>query len=446
MTETELDAAIATLEIPVETPSPADELNQRFRAELDRVATELLPRLAATAPGAAVTPYFEWEGPLRRCDYPETNWLVEGLVKRGGITVIGGEPKTGKSWVLQEIVRALSTGMPAFERFAVQHPARGAYMTAEDLGADVKAHFGALGASARMTEDHWESFDENLLHQTRSKGRPLDLLRDVDLAILIASIRLHAVPGHAVEYVALDPLRNMHSGEEDKSDSMTKVMQRLAIIGDMLGGATVIAVHHAKKGGDGRGGQVMRGSSAIHGAVDSGIYLSGLAGDGIGVITNRVESEVKGARSAGRFTLTLTIRDGSDGRATSAAWSIDDPAAAAAGSPAMEIGDPLVAEVAEKLLLAGGKLAKAAIHAKVRGDRKRKEAAIAALRREGLAEDTYSGRKHDGVRLTAKGIGFARGEPTAPPPPVGDSAIGRMITSATSKGAGAERVRSGEHE
>jgi len=410
MTEDEIEATIAAEEITPETLSAEEELQRKFVAELDRVAIELPPRLVATAPGAAVTRYFEWT-PIRQCRYPETNWLVEGLVKRGGTTVIGGEPKTGKSWVLQEIARALSTGMPAFGQFAVQHPARGAYMTAEDLGADVQAHFRALGASAGMTEEHWQSLDENLLHQTRSMGRPLDLLRDIDLAILIASIRLHG----PVEFVALDPLRNLHSGEEDKSDAMTKVMQRLAVIGDMLGGATVIAVHHAKKGGDGRGGQVMRGSSAIHGAVDSGIYLSGLAGDGVGEIVNRVESEVKGARSAGRFSLTLRIRDGIDGRATHAAWSVDDATAGARRGPAIDIGDPLVATVAERLLGAPGMRLTAHEMRRI-GARSRIEPAIDALIRAGLAEVARRGAKHDGFRLTPAGREFARGGEAAPPP------------------------------
>ena len=67
----------------------------------------------------------------------------------------------------------------------------------------------------------------------------------------------------------------------------------------------------------------MRGSSAIHGALDFGIYLSGLstADDG-SVISNVVQYEVKSARAAGTSKLTLEIQDDEHDRAVCAKYSI----------------------------------------------------------------------------------------------------------------------------
>lgn len=54
-----------------------------------------------------------------------------------------------------------------------------------------------------------------------------------------------------LDMLVLDPLRDIHGGEADKSDSMRNVMLRARTIGTLLG-ATVVLVHH-KSAGDGKG-------------------------------------------------------------------------------------------------------------------------------------------------------------------------------------------------
>jgi len=72
----------------------------------------------------------------------------------------------------------------------------------------------------------------------------------------------------------------------------------------------------AKRGG----GQRLRGAGSIHGSVDSGIYFLDCNGDGVGAFKNTFESEIKGARSAGIFTLGLQITDDDSGEAIRAVW------------------------------------------------------------------------------------------------------------------------------
>ncbi|HEX7941567.1 MAG TPA: hypothetical protein VF488_07160, partial [Gemmatimonadaceae bacterium] len=99
---------------------------------------------------------------------------------------------------------------------------------------------------------------------------------------------------------------------------MSAVLRKLRLLGELLG-CTVVVVHHTAKisetSAKRRPGQQLRGSSAIHGAVDSGIYLSDLNGDGSKTFRNVVDSEIKGARSAGRFELSLAIEDDANGEA-----------------------------------------------------------------------------------------------------------------------------------
>src|SRR5581483_4360325 len=100
------------------------------------------------------------------------------------------------------------------------------------------------------------------------------------LAWLIASCRSLSEPP---ALLVLDPLRDLHSAKEDKSDVMAPVMSRLRLVRDLLGCA-VVFVHHASKAGEvtsaRRPGQRMRGSGVVHASVDGGLYLSNLDTDG----------------------------------------------------------------------------------------------------------------------------------------------------------------------
>ncbi len=70
-----------------------------------------------------------------------------------------------------------------------------------------------------------------------------------------------------------------------------------------------------RRPGSAAAGNGIRGSGAIHGSIDSGIYILETTGDGVSSFEMTIESEIKGARSAGLFTLTLEIEDDDQGEA-----------------------------------------------------------------------------------------------------------------------------------
>ncbi len=250
---------------------------------------------------------------LLTCDYPETVWLIESLVAEGGTTVVAGEPKTGiKSWSLVEMMTAIVTGTPAFGQYKTRGKRRGAYFFAEDLKRAVRNRFVAAFAARGLT---LSDADGRLFIEPR--GRFLDVLVDEDLAIIVASVRILG----GVDFLVLEPLRDLHSGEENDSDGMAPVMKRLRVLGTLLK-CTVAVAHHVNKSSEGGGGRAMRGSSAIHGSIDSGFYVSEPSGDGQTVFVNHVKSEVKAAKSAGMFELKLTITDDTNGEAQKIAWAV----------------------------------------------------------------------------------------------------------------------------
>lgn len=46
----------------------------------------------------------------------EEEWLVEGLIPKRGLTILGGNPKTGKTLFVLDLWLAVSTGRPFFGR------------------------------------------------------------------------------------------------------------------------------------------------------------------------------------------------------------------------------------------------------------------------------------------------------------------------------------------
>jgi hypothetical protein len=287
----------------------------RFGLQLGRAVGEVRTALGVATNGAIGTryaePLFEDASGFMARTFPPVPWLVRDLILEGGVAVIGAEPKSAKSWLALEVAIGVATASPVCGQFAARK-GRAMYFFAEDAGSSVQNRIRALGAGRGDLA--------NLAVQPR--GKFVDLRSDDDLGWLIASVRHHG----GADLLVLDPLRDLHSAEEDSSDEMSQVMRRLRLLGELLGCTVLVAHHTSKTSGDTakrRPGQRMRGSSAIHGAIDSGIYLSNLGGDGRAEFSNDVHSEVKGARGAGELRLMLKIVDGPNGTAERATWHVE---------------------------------------------------------------------------------------------------------------------------
>jgi len=246
-------------------------------------------------------------------EYPATPWLVTGLITRGGVAQFGAEPKSGKTWFALESSIGIATGSRVCNEFFAT---RGvvAYFFAEDLDRQVRNRVRALLASRGLGPEAIRG----RLHVC-PRGTTLDVTRDEDLAWVVASCRKLG----PIDMLVLDPLRDIHSGKENESDDMSDVMRRMKTLGTILG-CTVAFAHHAGKPGkdqnDRRPGQRARGSGAIHGSTDSGIYFGLRGGDGQKSFELGVDVEIKGAGGAGRFNVRLDVVDDDHGEAVRATW------------------------------------------------------------------------------------------------------------------------------
>jgi len=240
-------------------------------------------------------------------------WLIRGFIPERSVIVIAGEPKTSKTWLALTMALAISALNELFGVFAVPSAGRRgvAYFALEDSERSFKTRLAAIARGMGLNPL------EAVAHVHVKCRTSLNLLTDADLFGLAA-----ACPTD-LGLLIIDPLRDAHTGEENSSGEMAEVMRRLRFLRDHLG-CSVLFVHHSAKAGpdkaNRRPGQLMRGSSAVHGAVDGGVYLTMTkASDDEWV--NTVQVELKAGRGAGTFGLTLNVEDDANGEAHVARWS-----------------------------------------------------------------------------------------------------------------------------
>lgn len=289
------------------------EVPDPWTAELAQARADIEAKLDTTTRGQRAPLFGTDAVDLLQTEFPAPQWQVTGLVTKGGTTVVAGEPKAAvKTWLMLEGSIAIATGTKMLGEFYAE-AGTVAIFFAEDHKQSVRNRVRALCAGANRT------LTRGRLH-LQPRGEFIDVLKDEDLAWIIASAR--RLP--KLDLLVLDPLRDIHSGEEDKSDSMRDVMRRLRMLGEILG-CTVWVSHHVRKPSKdskaARPGTNARGSSAIHGSVDSGLYVEPGDGNGTDVFVATVTSQVKAARSAGEFTVELEIDDDENGEAVCARWT-----------------------------------------------------------------------------------------------------------------------------
>jgi RecA-family ATPase len=343
------DAALRAIAMAVRGETEPSQTRDGFAGFVDVALIEIASELGDAAPEDDIQdhePVFEHASELLARPDTLTPWLVRGLLKEGGIASIGAGPKVGKTWFALELAIAVATGTRAFgtDRFKVPRPRAVAYFFLEDDESGVKAHIRAMASGRGVTV---EDLTRNLY--LRAMGRHLDLTRDRDLARVIASCR--QIP--SLGLLVIDPLRNAHSGEENSSDDMANVANRIRFTGRKLG-VTVMTPHHTKKltrddiaGGAAMSGAAFRGSSAFFGALDSAILLAAddAASDETHIVVD-CRAIIKNAKSAGVFSMKLTIVDDDRDQAKHIEWAYQSAGEKRVEEATEEIGPAMAADLA----------------------------------------------------------------------------------------------------
>ena len=166
------------------------------------------------------------------------------------VNVIYGKPKRGKSFIAIEVTACFSAHEP-FHGVALGRHGRSLYVAAEGGAGQIMKRLDALikrrgwdGLTLETLEENWHLVDHRI-----------DLMSRKSVEEFLA-----ANPGRW-GLIVIDTLARDMSGDENNTQDMNDVVAGLDHIRAATG-AAIILVHHAGKDGK------LRGSSALHGALD----------------------------------------------------------------------------------------------------------------------------------------------------------------------------------
>lgn len=183
---------------------------------------------------------------------PEPEWLIEGVLPKGGLAYVIGEPGAGKTFVMVDFVYGVGTGMPWWGH-AIKEPGTVLYIAAED----------ASGLQLRARS--WRQ--RHLNGRTTGRVHFLDAapqVADPDAREALVQIAIEIQP----TLIVVDTQARVTAGMDENN---AKDMSTLLNLVDRIQRTTksaVVLVHHPA-----RGGKAPRGIGSQEGAADVVIFV-----------------------------------------------------------------------------------------------------------------------------------------------------------------------------
>jgi putative DNA primase/helicase len=175
-------------------------------------------------------------------------WLVEDRIPGGGLVLLAGKPKAGKSTLARSLAFCVAAGEPWLGHHVVCGPVW--YLALEDKRSEVRGHFRRMGATG--SEPIWMLVGEApqnclaLLEERAKDEKPV--------------------------LIIVDTLQRLIQAKDmsDYAEVTTKFSPLLKLCRET--GAACVVLHHANKYGEGL--DCILGSTALSGSVDN-IFIMG---------------------------------------------------------------------------------------------------------------------------------------------------------------------------
>jgi len=235
---------------------------------------------------------------------PPVEWLVEGLFLRGGVGILGGAPKSCKSFLALDLAVAVASATPCAGSFRVPISAPVLLLSAEDPHGVVLERLSWLAAARHLA---LASLPLHVIVE-----HPVRLPDQIDR--LAATVEKHR-PG----LLLLDPLIRLHRADENSASEMSVILDGLRALARSSRSA-VLLVHHSRKAPAGPAlGTALRGSSDLHAFGDSNLYLRRLSADAS--LELKIEHRAAAAPPALRLKLVV---DGATARFVPGEGRVDE--------------------------------------------------------------------------------------------------------------------------
>lgn len=222
----------------------------------------------------------------------ETDWLVEGILARGDVALVVGEPGVGKSWLSMDLANKIAGhGGKWLGHNVLKNGGKVLYVDEENPRDVVRHRLRLLGFDASTASNI------RYLHQQgiRLDRRPEQLL---DEAIAFQP-----------DLIVLDSLTRLHTQEENNAGAMASLFNDGINPLARQTNSGLLLLHHANKSDSSSSFIRTRGSSDISASVDTGLDVRHSETSGRLTITH-----FKSRRSeAGKFVQAAIARSPSGG-------------------------------------------------------------------------------------------------------------------------------------
>jgi len=192
---------------------------------------------------------------------PAQRWLIDSLWGTCDVGVIGGTPKSCKTWLGLDMAVSVASATPCLGHFQVRRCGPALVYLAEDSAHAVRERLVALCHHRRVAFEHLD------VRVITAPSLHLDL--DLDLERLDATLAQHTPA-----MLLLDPLVRMHHADENNAQEIARILGALRELQRRHNTAIVLTHHTRKNQRSQQHGQSLRGSGDLHAWVDSALYLS----------------------------------------------------------------------------------------------------------------------------------------------------------------------------
>jgi transcriptional regulator with XRE-family HTH domain len=199
-------------------------------------------------------------------------WIVEGLVARGFLTMLAGEPGAGKSMLTQTIGVGLANGSDIVAGMRIHHGTTSkaviGYDDDEPLFADASRVLtldAENGANLIQERAHGMGLDRaNVDNYTVAASDGFDIYKD--RAVLDGILADYRDAGSPVDMLVIDSWTSMWFGNENVVEQVQLCLKYLNDLAARLN-VGILLIHHTDKDGES-----YRGSSAIAATIGGGVF------------------------------------------------------------------------------------------------------------------------------------------------------------------------------
>jgi hypothetical protein len=221
----------------------------------------------------------------------QQSWLIERLWTHQAVGIIGGSPKSGKTWLALEMAVSVASGSPCFGTFPVFSPGPVLLYAAEDSAATLRSRVETL---ARLHKVNFKRLDVHIITVDSLRLDRPDHQDRLESTLHVYKPTL----------LLLDPLVRVHTIDENVAGQVAALLGYLRSLQRKTGTAIVV-VHHVRKNASptGGAGNSLRGSGDLYAWLDSFLYLRMHQGQ------RTLSAEHRSAPAFGPMTLELVQSD-----------------------------------------------------------------------------------------------------------------------------------------